>query len=168
MARVAGFPGDASQGRALAALLLVAVAAAVAHAGPGDAPAADTVRARRLEVVDEAGRVRIALSVDTGPRLMIYDAAGGHRIALALQAEAAPGLEIFTAGGTHAVQVRHINDQPLVSLHGPDGLARFRVAVAGADADAAASAAFLKADGSTVAVLPEPKPSAPGGGEGPR
>jgi hypothetical protein len=117
-------------------LLIVLAVAAFAQAGPGDAPPAEVVRARRIEVVDAQGRVRAALSVGEGdgPRLMYYDVQGRHRLALALHADVGPGLELFTAAGGHAVQVRHINGEASIGLHDAEGFERLRLNVPGVPA----------------------------------
>jgi hypothetical protein len=150
------FPPEPSAPRLFAGLVLVGVVVAAANAGPDAPPVAATLRARRLEIVDDAGRARIALYVDAGPRLMIYDTAGRHRLALSLQGEGAPGLEVFTADGAHAVQLRQMNDESLLSLHDVEGNDRIRLLVP-AKPEQAATATFRSTEGSTTLVLPTPE-----------
>jgi hypothetical protein len=142
----------------LALVLALVMGVVLAVVGPAGAdpepPAAQTlVRARRFELVDEAGRVRGVVTTDGGPRLVFYDEQGRHRLALALHAEAAPGLELFTAGGSHAVQVRHVNGDSILRLHDTDGRERLALTVSAADSRPAATA--LAADGSPIASWPE-------------
>ncbi|MEQ8767855.1 MAG: hypothetical protein RL885_28385 [Planctomycetota bacterium] len=81
----------------------------------------ETVRAHRFELLDEQDRVRGILHVnEAGPRLTLLDDAGRKRVILGIQATA-PGLELLTERGRHAVQVRHLNGEPIVSLHDDEG-----------------------------------------------
>jgi hypothetical protein len=126
----ARFPDRSLSLAALAACVVLA-ATTSARAGPREPAPVDVVRAKRFELVDDDGRVRAALFVEGGPRLMMYDLAGKHRVALALHGEEAPGLELFTAEGSHALQVRHMNGAPLVSLHDTGGNDRLRLTLSG-------------------------------------
>jgi hypothetical protein len=152
-------PGRTVGWIALPILLVVVVGASFARAGPPDALPAPVVRARAFELVDEQGRVRAALRVEAGPRLMLYDERGRHRLALALQEDAVPGLELFTPDGGHAVEVRDLDDEAMLALHDRAGPTRLLMKVAGTPARATAS--FLAADGSVETTWPASQAGTP-------
>jgi hypothetical protein len=61
----------------------------------------EVLRARRIEVVDTAGRLRIALGVasDGSPGLGFWDTTGRVRIALVVDPDGSPGLSLHDAAG---------------------------------------------------------------------
>lgn len=66
-----------------------------------ESAAAKVVRARRFEVVDEAGETRAALRVlpDGSPGLDLYDAAGEVRAGLEVNRDGSPALRLADAAG---------------------------------------------------------------------
>ncbi len=61
----------------------------------------EVLRARRLEVVDTAGRVRAALGMasDGSSALGLWDATGRVRIAIVVDPDGSPGLSLHDAAG---------------------------------------------------------------------
>lgn len=70
-----------------------------------DTPTADNVqpvvRARKFELVDEAGRMRaqLGLPVEDAPSLALYDEEGKNRARLSLHGDGRPGLILYSREG---------------------------------------------------------------------
>jgi hypothetical protein len=86
----------------LSGLLLAQTSRKPAHAAPASAASVtyDTLVVHRLELRDEAGKLRGLLVVKNGvPSLRLYDAAGKPRAWLTVDGEGAPGLWFYDAAG---------------------------------------------------------------------
>jgi hypothetical protein len=99
---------------------------------------ADVVRARRVELADDAGTVRAVLSGGTTPEspcgLMLNDAGGTTRLAVHITTHGTPQVDILGADGTPKIHLALDRDgAPLVAIlgQGSDGIT-FRVPAGGA------------------------------------
>jgi len=111
------------------------------------------VRARGLEVVDESGQVRAALSLETGyPELVLYDASGTPRASL-LQDPDQTALYLRDSEGTirvGAAQFAHGGGG--IALHGEDS----RGAVALYLEEGRGALSFYGPDGTLLHRVPAP------------
>lgn len=99
---------------------------------------ADVVRARRVELADDAGTVRAVLSGGTTAEspcgLMLNDAQGKTRLAVHITTNGTPQVDLLGADGTPKVHLALDKDgAPLLAIlgQGSDGIT-FRVPAAGA------------------------------------
>jgi len=80
------------------------------------------VRARRFELVDDRGRVRMVLGTqsDNGaPGLLVSDSAGRPRIALHVSPEDAPAFDLLDESGAPRIHVALDTDgAPMLTLFG--------------------------------------------------
>jgi hypothetical protein len=115
----AGVQGAAC-GLALGVVLLTGVGLGRAATVAASAPAVpDVVKARRFEVVDATGKLRVALGVRTHgwAGLTLYDAAGKTRAILTLHADGSPSL--YLSDGTEKLRASlgvAANGSPRLSL----------------------------------------------------
>lgn len=87
----------------LLAAVLVSGAALLTAATRSQDAVRDVVRARTVEIVDDAGRVRMELTHDTsGTRLYVHDDAGDVRIGVAQFAHGGGGVALHGPGGRGA------------------------------------------------------------------
>jgi hypothetical protein len=121
------------------------------HGDASPAPVQDSVRARRFELVDESGRVRVVLGTqsDNGaPGLLISDSAGRPRIALHVSPEDAPAFDLLDASGAPRIHVALDTDgAPVVTLFG--STERATQALLGVSADGSAHLRLVSPDGRT-------------------
>jgi len=101
------------------ALLLVPANVERAVAKPGD-----TITAKKLALLDDAGTVRVLLSagktVESGAQVSLFGRAGNPRVILATSG--GPKLSLFDPSGTPRVNVATRNDkEPLISIHDKAG-----------------------------------------------
>jgi hypothetical protein len=94
--------------------------------GHGDAepgPVAESVRAKRFELVNDKGEVRAVLGTQAengAPGFLVSDSAGRPRIALHVSADDAPAFDLLDATGAPRVHVALAADgAPLLTLFGP-------------------------------------------------
>jgi hypothetical protein len=106
----------------LTAINLVIGASLVAGQAAAKGAAAETVRARLIELVDEQGRVRAQLKVEPDGEavLRLRNAKGEIRVKLAA-GERGSGLVLLDPSTEPGVQMLAGSDGPSVSLTGRDG-----------------------------------------------
>jgi len=95
---------------------------------------AEEVRARRFEVVDDAGKLRALLAVrpDGGPGLVLYDAAETNRAILFERENGEAYLGLCDAAGTTRASLSVTKDsQPGLDLYDAAGKVRARLTLAG-------------------------------------
>jgi len=122
--------------------------------GHGDAqpgPVADSVRARRFELVDEHGTVRAVLGTQPGngaPGFLVSDSGGRPRLALHVSPDDTPAFDLLDASGAPRVHIALDEaGSPVLTLFGsPERPAQALLTVA---ADGAAHLRLAQADGRT-------------------
>jgi hypothetical protein len=92
-----------------------------------------TVKARRFELVDDEGHVRVALwcgADNQQPGVYLYDRNGGARASLQMRPEGNPAIVLFTPGGRNRLQLDLLPDgSPFLSMFDGAGTLRFSVSL---------------------------------------
>jgi len=128
----------------------------------GQPPVQDTVRAKRFEVVDDAGETRIVLAVaaDGSPRLAFYDENGKPRVGLIVLPDGNSGLDFFDQNGKIRAMLGVLPDGSL-ALDFNDENGKLRAAL-GLDADGRPGLTLYDQDGNGRAgliLLPDGSPA---------